>query len=127
MARRDPQELSEEASARIARVVHSLIDDRVDRGVELGRPMRCDSCVQEKPAAGATVYGTYKLCNDCLLDYTLALASGRADSVSDFMTRRIGEPEHIVVSEPAEAPERHSVSLHPMHGRDKFMPSTEPS
>ena len=64
-------DLSSEAEERIEEVVRSLMDDQVDRGVDLTRPMHCDSCDVEKSPLGSTQYGVYALCNDCLLEFTL--------------------------------------------------------
>jgi hypothetical protein len=125
LAKPDQQELTQEAVSRITRVVRSLAEDRVERGVELSRPMHCDSCNQERPPAGSARYRDYKLCNDCLLDFTLALASGRVENVDEFMTRPAdsgGPPP----SELSTQPERPARSLNPLPGRDKLMPSNEP-
>lgn len=122
MARREEQELSEGTVERITRGIRSLSKDRVDRGVEPDRPMRCDSCGAEKSGAGAARYGAYQLCNDCLLDFTLRLARGSVDNVVDYMRRPdTGTP----VSELTEPRER-SVSLNPMPARDRLVPGNEP-
>jgi hypothetical protein len=126
LPKREQQELSEQSTERITRVVRSLADDRVERGVELNRPMHCDSCDQEKASAGSSLYGVYKLCNDCLLDFTLALASGKVDSVSDFMTRQIDEPGSLPPSDVASRRDRSAASLNPLPGRDKLLPRNEP-
>jgi hypothetical protein len=127
LAKRDQQELSEQALERITRVVRSLADDRVERGVELSRPMHCDSCDQEKPSAGSSLYGVYKLCNDCLLDFTVALASGKVDTVADFMTRQIDDPGSMPPSDVSSRRDRPAVSLNQLPGRDKLLPRHEPS
>lgn len=126
MAKQDQQELTEEARGRITRVIRSLAEDRVERGVELNRPMRCDSCGVEKPSAGSALYGAYKLCNDCLLAFTIELASGRVENVAAFMTKRTEEPESLPPSDLADQPDRASITLKTLHGRDKLMPSNEP-
>ena len=127
MAKRDQQELSEQSMERITRVVRSLADDRVERGVELNRPMHCDSCDQERPSAGSALYGVYKLCNDCLLDFTLALACGRVDNVADYMTRQTDEPGALPPSDLTSRRDRYAVPLNPIPGRDKLLPRHEPS
>ncbi len=126
MAKREQQELTQEAVERITRVVRSLVDDRVERGIDLKTPMHCDSCDQEKSSAGAAVYGAYKLCNDCLLDFTLALASGQVDNVSEYMTRKTEAPDIPPPTDLAGERERASVPLKPLPTRDKLMPSNEP-
>jgi hypothetical protein len=103
-----------------------MVDDRVDRGVDLNRPMPCSSCGLEKPPTGAAVYGSYRLCNDCLLDFTLALASGRVNNVYEYMTR---DPDGgaLPPTDLSSARDRQTAQVNPLTGRDKFMPSTEPS
>jgi hypothetical protein len=88
--------------------------------------MHCDSCDQEKPSPGATTYGVYKLCNDCLLDFTLALASGQAENVADFMTRRTDDDGSQFPPDLAEQRDRSSLAYNSIHTRDKLLPSNEP-
>lgn len=107
-------------------MVRSLAEDRVDRGVDLNRPMRCSSCDLEKPSPGSAVYGPYQLCNDCLLDFTLALASGRVNNVYEFMTRNT-DGDSTPPADLSSARDRQAVQVNPLTGRDKLMPSTEPS
>lgn len=123
MAKRETQELSQDAVARITRVVRSLAEDRVERGVDLNRPMQCDSCGQERPAAGSAVYGAYKLCNDCLLDFTLALAGNDVENVADFMTRKSDDGD--LPPDLDGRRERPPLSVNQFQGRDKLMPSNE--
>ncbi|MGH2443226.1 MAG: hypothetical protein ACRDFX_08690 [Chloroflexota bacterium] len=126
MTERQHQELSAMASERITKVVRSLADDQVERGVDLSRPLHCDSCDIEKPSAGSALYGAYKFCNDCLLDFTLALAAGGVDNAADYMTRR--DPEgQLPPSELTGLHERPTTGFaNPLHGRDKLMPRNEP-
>ena len=127
LAKREPIELSEESRGRIVRVVRSMADDRVERGVELNRAMHCHSCDQEKPAAGSALYGAYRLCNDCFLEFTLALASGTVDNVAEFMTRTPDGSGALPPSDLGGGRERQSIQqLNPLSGRDKLMPSNEP-
>jgi hypothetical protein len=125
LAKRDQQELSEAAKERITQVVRSLADDRVERGVDLNRPMLCDSCGLEKQPAGSALYGAYKLCNDCLLDFTMALASGEVDNVADFMTRRTDDTG-VPPSDLADQRGRSPLPFNSLHPREKLMPSNEP-
>lgn len=122
------QELTQEAVSRVTRVVRSLADDRVERGVDLTRPMHCDSCGLEKPSAGASQYGSYKLCNDCLLDLTLALASSKVENIADYMTKRTEDPASILTADIVDQRDRGSLNtnIKSLPGRDKLMPSNEP-
>lgn len=124
MAKETPQELSEQARERITDVVRSLVDDRVERGIDLSRPMHCDSCDQEKSAAGSAQYGAYKLCNDCLLDFTIALATGQAENVADYMTRR-GD-DSVLPAELSTNRDRSSLQMGPLPARDTLLPRNEP-
>ncbi len=127
LAKREPTELSEESRGRIVRVVRSMADDRVERGVELNRAMHCHSCDQEKTAAGSALYGAYRLCNDCFLEFTLALASGNVESVAEFMTRTPDGTGALPPSDLGGGRDRQSIQqLNPLSGRDKLMPSNEP-
>jgi hypothetical protein len=120
-------DLSPEAEERIAGVIRSLVDDHVDRGVDLGRPFRCDSCDREQSPLGATEYGAYALCNDCLLEFTLSLARGEIENVAEYMTKRPDEPSSPPPSEPAATTRSRSVTNPPITARgDKLMPSNEP-
>lgn len=103
--------------------MRSLAEDRVERGVDLNRTMHCDSCDTEKEPLGSTVYGVYKLCNDCFLDFTLKLASGEADNVAEFMTKR---DDGVPPSGLENHRDRSSLSVQPLSGRDKLMPHNEP-
>jgi hypothetical protein len=127
VAKRPQQELSELATDRITTVVRSLAEDRVERGVDLSRPMHCDSCDQEKSSAGSALYGAYKFCNDCLLDFTLALASGSVANAAEYMTRQADDSSLAPPSDLDTRRERHSVSMNTISGRDKLMPHNEPA
>ena len=120
MTQTERAELSPEAEQRIADVVRSLAEDKIDRGVDLNRPMHCASCDMEKAPLGSSQYGDYALCNDCLLEFTLLLARGQIDNVSDYMTKRVDGPM------PLDGPLEPS-SLRSMPKRaEKLMPSNEP-
>lgn len=124
MAASERADLSPLAEQRIVDVVRSLMDDQVDRGVELGRPMHCDSCDSDKSPMGSTQYGAYALCNDCLLEFTLLLARGDIENVAEYMTKR---PESTD-SPPASPPERmESRPVRSVSKRgEKLLPSNEP-
>jgi hypothetical protein len=112
--------------ARITRSIRSLTEDQVERGFDLGRPMHCDSCIQDKAPSGATVYGAYKLCNDCLLDFTVALASGTVEHVAEFMTRATDDDSNVPPSDLAGQRDRMIVTRPSLQPREKLLPSNEP-
>jgi hypothetical protein len=120
-------DLSPEAEERIVGVVRSLADDHVDRGVDLGRPFRCDSCDVEKTPLGATQYGAYALCNECLLEFTLSLARGEIENVAEYMTKRPDESSSTLRSESAATASARSIANPPIPARgEKLLPSNEP-
>jgi hypothetical protein len=102
-----------------------MAEDRVERGIELNRAMHCDSCDRERPAAGSALYGAYRLCNDCFLEFTLALATGSIESVAEFMTRPPDSSGALPPGDLGGEWERQT-KLNPLSGRDKLMPSNEP-
>ena len=120
----DRTDLSPVARERIEEVIHSLMDDQVERGVDLGRPMHCDSCDLEKSPLGSTQYGAYALCNDCLLEFALLLARGDVESVAEYMTRRpeCGDGASRPAPDMLEARAVHSLPKR----SEKLMPSNEP-
>ena len=85
--------------------------------------MHCDSCDAERASAGSALYGIYKLCNNCLLDFTLALASGTVDTVADYMTRRTDGRDPAELAAPHERP---AIARGPMPAREKLLPHNEP-
>ncbi len=126
MAVSEQAELTSEAEERIISVIRSLTEDRVDRGVDLNRPMHCSSCDLEKSPMGATQYGAYDLCNECLLEFTLALAKGEVENVAEYMTRRPEGPDgEPPVETAANISARASKGSLPKRG-EKLMPSNEP-
>ena len=123
MAHAEHGEFSPEAERRITEVVRSLAEDKVDRGVDLSRPMRCDSCDSEKSPLGSSQYGAYALCNDCFLEFTILLARGEVDSVAQYMTKRPDDGPTLLDVPPASEPT--PVRSIPKR-REKLMPSNEP-
>ena len=124
LARKAQQELPDTTIERISQNIRSMVDDRVERGIDLSRTMRCDSCGQEKSPAGSSLYGAYKLCNECLIDLTVTLASGGADTVVDFMTRHVDGSGSPVLGDDRDLT---NIPRNSLQGRDKFMPSNEPA
>lgn len=126
MAQSDPNALSPSAEQRITDVVRGLIDDHVDRGVDLSRPMHCDSCDLEKSPLGSSQYGAYALCNDCLLEFTLMLARGDVENVAEYMTKRPDEESGLIMPPPTHFETHTSHQVLPKRG-EKLMPSNEPA
>lgn len=47
----------------------------------------CSACGTEKPLAGSIQYSKYRLCNDCVLLYELALKLGKIKNINDFIEK----------------------------------------
>jgi len=47
----------------------------------------CSSCAQDKMLAGSIQYSKYRLCNECVLMYELALKLGKIQNIDDFMRK----------------------------------------
>jgi len=45
----------------------------------------CSSCAKTKPLAGSIQYSQYRLCNDCVLMYELALKFNKVKNIDEFM------------------------------------------
>lgn len=121
----DPNALSPVAEQRITDVIRGLMDDHVDRGVDLTRPVHCDSCDLEKSPLGSSQYGAYALCNDCLLEFTLMLARGDVENVAEYMTKRPDDGTGFPLLPSPNFETR--ASHHPLPKRtEKLMPSNEP-
>jgi hypothetical protein len=87
--------------------------------------MHCDSCDVEKASAGSALYGAYKLCNDCLLDFTLSIASGKVDTVAEYMTRSTDGPSEL--PPPTDLSTRRDRQSIPVRQpREKLLPGHEP-
>jgi myo-inositol-1-phosphate synthase len=125
LAKKTQLDLNDSTIERITLNVRSMVDDRVERGIDLSRGMKCDSCGEEKPSAGSSLYGAYKLCNDCLLDLTIAIASAKVETVVDFMTNQV-DVDSPPPTSLTEERDRHTIARSALHSRDKLLPSNEP-
>jgi len=47
----------------------------------------CSCCAKEKPLAGSIFYSKYRLCNDCVLLYELALKFGKIKNIEEFIEK----------------------------------------
>lgn len=58
------------------------IEENPDSEYEL---FDCSACARQKPLAGSIQYSKYRLCNDCVLLYELALKLKKVNNIEDFM------------------------------------------
>jgi len=47
----------------------------------------CSACAKESMLAGSIQYSKYRLCNDCVLLYELALKLGKVKNIDEFMLK----------------------------------------
>lgn len=47
----------------------------------------CSACAKEKMLAGSIMYSKYRLCNECVLMYELALKLGKVKNIEEFISK----------------------------------------
>ena len=47
----------------------------------------CSSCAKESMLAGSIQYSKYRLCNDCVLLFELALKLGKVQNIEEYMEK----------------------------------------
>lgn len=47
----------------------------------------CSACAKEMPLAGSIQYSKYRLCNDCVLLFELALKLGKIKDIDEFIEK----------------------------------------
>lgn len=47
----------------------------------------CSACAKTKPLAGSILYTKYRLCNDCVLLYELALKLNKVKNIDEFLEK----------------------------------------
>lgn len=60
------------------------IEENPDSEFEL---FNCSACAQDKCLAGSIQYSNFRLCNECVLLYELALKLNKVDNIDKFMTQ----------------------------------------
>ncbi len=60
------------------------IEENPDSEFEL---FTCSACAKDMPLAGSIQYSKYRLCNDCVLLYELALKLGKIKNIDEFMQK----------------------------------------
>ncbi len=58
------------------------IEENPDSEFEM---FECSACAKTACLAGSIQYSKYRLCNDCVLMYELALKLGKVKNIEDFM------------------------------------------
>lgn len=81
----DLNKLSDSERKAITARIRKLYLMRLKAGVSSDSMLRCHCCAHTRPAAGAVVYGRFRLCNDCALSYELARAEAKVKTIEEFV------------------------------------------
>jgi len=68
----------------IERVLGLAVKHR-EMGISANSRIICRHCRRVKPLIGAISYGRYRLCNNCALQYEVAMAEGKVNHIEDFV------------------------------------------
>jgi len=69
-------------------VIHQMkIDDIEDNPDSEFEMFDCSACAKTTMLAGSIQYSKYRLCNDCVLMYELALKLGKIQNIEEFINR----------------------------------------
>lgn len=69
-------------------VVYQMKLDDIEENPESEYEMfDCSSCAKSAPLAGSIQYSKYRLCNDCVLMYELALKLNKVENIEEFIAK----------------------------------------
>ena len=69
-------------------VVYQMkLDDIAENPDSEFEMFECSACAKSMPLAGSIQYSKYRLCNDCVLMYELALKMGKVKDIHEFMEK----------------------------------------
>ena len=69
-------------------VIHQMkIDDIEENPQSEFELFSCAACAKDAPLAGSIQYSSYRLCNDCVLLYELALKLGKIKNIEEYMQK----------------------------------------
>ena len=60
------------------------IEDNPESEFEL---FSCCACAKDMPLAGSIQYSTYRLCNDCVFMFEVAMKLGKVNNINEFMEK----------------------------------------
>ena len=81
---RDKEEIVKE----MQQVVEQMRLDDIEENPDVEKDFFvCDACGGYKCVAGSILYGEYRLCNDCVLMYELALKLGKIQDIEEFIAK----------------------------------------
>ena len=77
---------NEEVISDMQKVVYQMKLDDIEENPDSEFEMfDCSACAKAAPLAGSIQYSKYRLCNDCVLMYELALKLGKVKNIEEFM------------------------------------------
>ncbi len=77
---------NEEIISDMQKVIYQMKLDDIEENPESEFEMfDCSACAKTMPLAGSIQYSKYRLCNDCVLMYELALKLGKIKNIEEFM------------------------------------------
>ena len=69
-------------------VVYQMkLDDIEDNPESEFETFECSACAKTTSLAGSIQYSKYRLCNDCVLMYEIALKLGKVKNIDEFMQK----------------------------------------
>ena len=69
-------------------VIHQMKIDDIEQDPNSEYELfNCSACAKEMPLAGSIQYSKYRLCNDCVLMYELALKFQKVKNIEEFMQK----------------------------------------
>ena len=77
--------LSKQEVDEICASMRRLAERDLAKGYLAGRRRYCDACQRAVPAAGFVQYTRYAICNHCAMEFEVASARGRAETIGRFV------------------------------------------
>lgn len=69
-------------------VVHQMKIDDIEENPDSEFDLfECSACAKTMPLAGSIQYSKYRLCNDCVLMYEIALKLKKVKNIEEFMEK----------------------------------------
>lgn len=84
MNNNNQEEIIKDMQAVIYQMKLDDIEENPDSEFDL---FTCSSCAKDEPLAGSIQYSKYRLCNNCVLMYELALKLGKVQNIDEFMEK----------------------------------------
>ena len=90
--------LSKREVAEICSSMRLLAERDLAQGFLADRRRYCDACQRAVPAAGFVQYTRYAVCNHCAMEFEVASARGRAETIGRFVRdKNFGETGRYVL------------------------------